>query len=141
VRLAFWLYVASAVLSAASSVASIAGTAASRDDIVHHLAAAGQSTSTKSVSVVIGVAVALSLMSALMWLLLFLVLAPIMRSGASWTRIVLTVITALSFVNVASGYGLGALQVVASTVATVLLWLPPSNGFFAARKTRTRTPD
>jgi hypothetical protein len=44
------------------------------------------------------------------------------------------VLTALSLLNIIAGFGLGALQVVASIVAVVLMWLRPSSEYFNAVK-------
>jgi hypothetical protein len=62
----------------------------------------------------------------------FVLFAIFMRRGANWARIVLTVVTALSLLNLLASFGIGALQVIVAVVATVLIWLKPASAYFAA---------
>jgi hypothetical protein len=139
VNIAFWLYIAAAVLSVISGIVTIITVSSTRQAIIDQL----QNTSglkTNGVTVeqladasIAGVT-ALSIVTLIFWAVTFVLFAIFMRRGANWARIVLTVLTVLSLVNIPWGYFSGALQVIAAIVATVLIWLKPASAYFAAVK-------
>jgi hypothetical protein len=137
---AFWLYVAAAALSLVSLFVSLATFGGTRDAVAKQLADQGVEVSDSAINALLGVTIAISIFFAIIWTAAFLLFAYFMRRGANWARIVLTVLAVLSLVNVVSGFGLGALQVVASVVATILIWLRPANEYFAAVKARKGAP-
>ncbi|OJX80429.1 MAG: hypothetical protein BGO91_08635 [Leifsonia sp. 71-9] len=75
-----------------------------------------------------------AIVTLIFWAIVFVLFAFFARRGANWARIVLTVLTVISLLNVAAGLGAGALQVVLSIIAVVLLWLRPSSDYFNAVK-------
>lgn len=75
-----------------------------------------------------------TIVTLIFWAVVFVLFAFFARRGAGWARIVLTILTALSLLNILTSFGVGALQVVLSIVGVVLLWLRPSSDYFAAVK-------
>jgi hypothetical protein len=138
---AFWLYIAAAALSLVSLVVALATSGAARDTVARELTNEGVEISDSAINAVLGVTIGVSIFFAVVWVVVFVLFAFFMKRGANWARIVLTVLTVLSLVNILSGFGLGALQVVASVIATILIWLKPASEYFAAVKARkTVTP-
>jgi hypothetical protein len=133
---AFWLYIAAAVLSLVSLVVSLATFGGMRDVVARQLANEGVKVSDSAINALLGVTIGISILFAVIWIAAFVLFAIFMKRGANWARIVLTVITALSLVNILSGFGLGALQVVVSVIATILIWLRPASEYFTAVKAR-----
>jgi hypothetical protein len=121
VTASFWLWVLTGVLLAVVSI--IAGT---RPVDAASLAAAEQSmASIVPISTAIGGVIAG---------LLHILFAFFMLRGKNWARIVLTVIGALALIglimNTLGGDILSAVNLVATIVAGVLMYLPASNHYF-----------
>ena len=138
VNTAFWLYIASALLSVISGIITISLVGGDHAAIVRQLQNSnadlhGQNIDTLA-NAAVGVAIGVSIVTLIFWAVTFVLFAFLMRRGANWARIVLTVLTALSLVNIPNGFGTAALQVVLSIVAVILIWLRPSNAWFAAIK-------
>lgn len=135
VNIAFWLYVVGAVLSVVSGIITIATIGSTRDAALEQIRnspqANGQSIQSLA-DAAIAFAVGFTVVTLIFWAVVFVLFAFFMRRGANWARIVLTVLTALSLLNVLAGYGVGFLQFAATVVALVLIWLRPSNEYFAA---------
>lgn len=136
VVIGFWLYIAAAVLSVISLIIALAASGGARDAVVAQLTEQGVEVSDSAINALIGASIGVSIFFAVVWTAAFVLFAFFMKRGANWARIVLTVITVLSLVNVFSGFGLGAVQVVASVIATVLIWLRPASEYFNAVKAR-----
>jgi hypothetical protein len=137
VNIAFWLYVASAVLSVISGILTIILISTQRDQQLRVLQQQGNlqgANPNTLVDAIQATVITLSIVTLIFWAVTFVLFAFFARRGAGWARIVLTVLTALSLLNLLAGYGVGALQVIASIVAIVLLWLRPSSEYFAAVK-------
>jgi len=132
VNIAFWLYIASAVLSVISGIVTAIIVSGQRDQFLESLRNSGVSDSGSAVDAVIGFAIAWAVITLIFWALVFVLFAVFMRRGANWARIVLTVLTVVSLLNLLASFGIGALQVIASVVATVLIWLKPASAYFAA---------
>jgi hypothetical protein len=142
VNVAFWLFVASALLSVIGGIitlATIGGTRQSLLDSIETQGSVDQSQAQQVVDAAIGLGITWAIVTLIFWAVVFVLFAFFMRRGANWARIVLTVLTALSLLNIIAGFGLGALQVVASIVAVVLMWLRPSTEYFNAVKA-TKAP-
>ncbi|WP_431278735.1 hypothetical protein [Leifsonia poae] len=139
VNTAFWLYIAAAALSVISGIVTIISVSSTRASIIEQLKNTdgvktnGLSFEQLADASIAGVTV-LSIITLIFWAVVFVLFAFFMRRGANWARIVLTVITVLSLVNIPWGFFAGALQVIAAIVATVLIWLKPSSAYFAAVK-------
>ena len=107
-------------------------------DIVRKLQSSGADLHGQNIDTVanaaLGVAIGFSVLTLIFWAVTFVLFAFLMRRGANWARIVLTVLTALSLFNVLNGFGTGTLQVILSIVALILIWLRPSSAWFAAIK-------
>lgn len=140
VNIGFWLYIVAAALSVVGLIISAVTVGARRTTLQHQVASAGHTQLTSSdINTLITIGVVVGVVFAVIWVALFVLFAVFMRRGAGWARIVLTIVTALSLVNILGSYGAGALQVAAAIVATVLIWLRPSSEYFAAvRASRTR---
>jgi hypothetical protein len=138
VTIGFWLYIAAAVLSVISGIVTVVVVVNSRQAALDALTNGSTTlkgiTAQQAADASIAVGTILSIITLLFWAITFTVFALLMRRGAGWARIVLTVLTVLSLVNIPWGYGAGGLQVVAAIVATVLIWLRPASEYFAAVK-------
>ena len=143
INAAFWLYIASAVLSVIGGIVTVVGAGSNRAAALRQLANSnvdlhGQSAQ-QVVEAVIAFAIGWSIVTLIFWAIVFVLFAFFLRRGANWARIVLTVLTALSLLNVIPGFPFGLLQVLAAIVAVVLIWLSPSTAWFAAIKA-SKTP-
>ncbi len=139
VNTAFWLFIAAAVLSVISGIVTIASVGSTRQQIIDQLQkTSGLKTNGLSIEQLADASIAgvtaLSIVTLIFWALVFVLFAYFMRRGANWARIVLTVLTVLSLINIPWGFFAGALQVIAAIVATILMWLKPSSAYFAAVK-------
>ncbi|MFE4468189.1 hypothetical protein ACFRFH_05155 [Leifsonia sp. NPDC056824] len=136
VNTAFWLYIASAVLSVIGGIVTITSASSNRAAFIRTLQTQnlhGQNIDTLATAA-IGVAIGLSVVTLIFWAIVFVLFAFFMRRGANWARIVLTVLTVLSLANILPGFPFGLIQVIASIVAVILIWLRPSSAWFAAIK-------
>ncbi|MCZ2402219.1 hypothetical protein IV498_03245 [Paenarthrobacter sp. Z7-10] len=136
VVVAFWLYIAAAALSVVSLIIGLGAIGGSKPALRQQLSNQGQQVSEDTLNAFIAAGIAVSIIFAVVWVVLFVLFAFFMKKGANWARIVLTIITVLSLLNIASGYGVGAVQVIAAVIATVLIWLRPAGSYFSAVKAR-----
>ncbi|SEB15054.1 hypothetical protein [Leifsonia sp. 21MFCrub1.1] len=138
VNIAFWLYIVGAVLSVVSGIITIAVVSGSRADQVRIIEQQGGDlkglTAQQVADASVTFLVTWSIVTLIFWAIVFVLFAYFMRRGANWARIVLTVLTVLSLLNLLTGFGTGLLQVLATIVAVVLMWLRPSSAYFAAVK-------
>ncbi len=138
VNIAFWLYIAAAVLSVVSGIITVVRVLGSRQAAIDALT--NGNTTLKGITVQqaadasVAFGTVLAIITLLFWAITFVVFALQMRRGRGWARIVLTVLTVISLLNLPWGYGAGALQVIAAIVATILIWLRPASEYFAAVK-------
>ncbi|MEN0084639.1 MAG: hypothetical protein AAGC66_07715, partial [Leifsonia sp.] len=135
VNIAFWLYVVGAVLSVVSGIITIATIGGTRDAALEQIRNSPNANGQNAQALVDGIITAATIwaiVTLIFWAVVFVLFAYFMRRGANWARIVLTVLTALSLLNVLAGYGVGFLQFAATVVALVLIWLRPSSEYFAA---------
>jgi len=135
VNIAFWLYVVGAVLSVVSGIITIATIGSTRDAALEQIRNSPNANGQNAQALVDGIIAAATIwaiVTLIFWAVVFVLFAYFMRRGANWARIVLTVLTALSLLNVLAGYGVGFLQFAATVVALVLIWLRPSSEYFAA---------
>lgn len=136
VRIAFWLYLVAALLSVVGLILAVATQAHSRAQVESSLAAHGQHISAGTVDAIVGLAVVVAIVFGLIFAAAYVIFALFLRRGANWARIVLTIVTVLSFLSLGSAYGIGAGRVLVSVVATVLLFLGPAGAFFREVKAR-----
>lgn len=136
VTLAFWLYIAAAALSIVSLIISLTTLGPARESAQRQLEASGQSISGGTLDAIIAGTVVIGVVFAIIWVAVYVLFAFFMKRGANWARIVLTIIAALSLLNILSSYGVGALQALTAIVATVLIWLRPASEYFRAVKER-----
>lgn len=137
VNIAFWLFVAAAVLSVVSGIISIATINSQRPailDMAKNPHPGGNVDPNTFADAVIAGATVWAVVTLIFWAIAFVLVAFLMRRGANWARIVLTVLTVLSLLNIIQGFGAGFLQFAAAVVAVVLIWLRPSSEWFAAVK-------
>lgn len=129
VNIAFWLIVAAGVLSLIAIPFNIA---AARQLSQGQLTTSnGQSISPETFnSMLTGVAVVTAIIIAALYALV----AVFVRRGANWARILGTVFAAISLLSLIGSTLPTVLQVLLGVAAIVLLYLRPSNEFFAARK-------
>jgi hypothetical protein len=124
------------VLSVIGGIVTIASASSNRAAIIRQLQTQnlhGQNIDTLATAA-IGVAIGLSIITLIFWAIVFVLFAFFMRRGANWARIVLTILTVVSLLNILPGFPFGLIQVIASIVAVILIWLRPSSAWFAAIK-------
>jgi hypothetical protein len=134
VILGYRLYLAAAGLSVVSFVVSLATRSILRAEIVQELSKEHKHVSDAALTSTLNLVTIINLVFAAIWVVAFVLLARYLRRGAGWARVVLVIVTLLSFVNFASGYGAGAAQIAVALVASVLVLLPRSTSYFAAVK-------
>ncbi len=137
VNIAFWLFIAGAVFSVISGIITIATIGTQRADFIAAIRNSNNSGSTNPETLadaVIAGATTWAVVTLIFWAVVFVLFAFFMRRGANWARIVLTVLTALSLLNIINGFGTGFLQVAVTVVGVILIWLRPSSEYFAAVK-------
>ena len=137
VNIAFWLFVAGAVLSVISGIITVATIGSQRAQFLDAVQKSDQNSSLDPQSVadaVIAGATVWAIVTLIFWAVAFVLFAFFMRRGANWARIVLTVLTVLSLLNIINGFGTGFLQFALAVVGVVLIWLRPSSEYFAAVK-------
>lgn len=137
INIAFWLFIAGAVLSVISGIITIATIGSQRAQFLDAVQKSDQSSSVNAQSVadaVIAGATVWAIVTLIFWAVTFVLFAFFMRRGANWARIVLTVLTVLSLLNIINGFGTGFLQFALAVVGVVLIWLRPSSEYFAAVK-------
>ena len=117
------------------ALVTIATIGSTRDTALEQIRNSPQANGQNAQALVDGIIAAATvwaIITLIFWAVVFVLFAYFMRRGANWARIVLTVLTALSLLNVLAGYGVGFLQFAATVAALVLIWLRPSNEYFAA---------
>ncbi|GAA1441955.1 hypothetical protein [Leifsonia poae] len=138
VNIAFWLYIGAAVLSVISGIITVVILGSSRQSTIDSLQNSNVKTNGMTIDQLadasIAVGTTLAIITLIFWAIVFVLFAWFMRRGANWSRIILTILTVLSLINVPWGFGAGALQVVLAIVATILIWLKPASAYFAAVK-------
>jgi hypothetical protein len=137
VNAAFWLYVASAVVSVITVILSAVLVDVTRAAVKAQVAQQGRHISAAQVDTLVNVAIVTSVVVGLLFAAVFVLFAVFMRRGANWARIVLLVLTVLSVTSALGSFGLGALRLVLAIIATILVFLPSASGYFrAARQSR-----
>lgn len=138
VTIAFWLYIAGAVLSVISGIITIITVSGSRAQFLSAIeqqnANLRGATPQQAADAALVVAIVFTIVTLLFWAITLVLFAFFMRRGANWARIILTILTVLSLLNIIDGYGAGFLEFALAVVAVVLIWLRPSNEYFAAVK-------
>jgi hypothetical protein len=138
VNAAFWLYVAGAVMGLASVVVgAVVGIQRIRSGLLpSRVLPPGTDVSPTVINTALTVGVALGIAVGVLSVTAYLVFAFIMRRGANWARIVLTVLSAVALVSGLVGLlSLNVLNLLVSVlvvIAAVLLYVPASNAYFAA---------
>jgi hypothetical protein len=134
VTIAFWLYIAAAVLSLIALIVSLTTVDALKSTMRQQLEKQGSDVSNGTIDAAVSAGVTVSVVLGILYLAAFVVFAYFMRRGANWARIVLLIITALSLLGVAGGDGLGIARVVLGVIATVLIFMKPASDYFRATK-------
>ncbi|MFP3467037.1 hypothetical protein [Leifsonia sp. SIMBA_070] len=137
VNIAFWLFVAGAVLSVISGIITIVSIQGQRAQFLDAVRNSKQSGSVDAQSVadaVIAGATVWAIVTLIFWAVTLVLFAFFMRRGANWARIVLTVLAVLSLLNIINGFGTGFLEFALAVVGVVLIWLRSSTEYFAAVK-------
>ena len=140
VDIAFWLYIAAAVLSVVGILLSVASLGAVREEALRQLEEQGQGEAIppEAIEGAIWVGFGIGVVFALLFTAAYVVFAILMRKGHGWARIVLAVFAGLAIFGVIGGFGIGALQFLCLAAATVLVFLPASNAFFSAAAAQRR---
>lgn len=158
VEAAFWLYILTAVLGAVGIIISVTTYPALRlqvnDQARRQLEAQGQSGALPdgAITAIFDATFAIGIVFGAVFLAAYVVFAFFFRGGANWARIVLTVCAALAIFGtlftlaslaipsgarapqVPGGYATSVGQFLCLVVATVLIYLRPSNDYFRAVK-------
>lgn len=146
---AFLIYLISAAISLLSIILVMTS-----DVWDQAIAASGANTSGLNVDALITTAKTITIVIGVILLALYLFFAFKMRAGRNWARIVLTVLSALSILSSFSASAsvtvnnqtfssstsqiLGYVGAVLAAVAIVLMYMGPSNQFFASMKGRNQ---
>ncbi|MGJ4845368.1 hypothetical protein [Leifsonia sp. Le1] len=142
ITIAFWLYIAAAVLSVISGIVTAISVSANRDTILQQITDSLAKSQTNGAKLdpntltdaAITFGIVWAVVTLIFWALVFVLFAVFMRRGRNWARIVLTVLTVISLLNLGGLYFIGGVQVIAAIVATILIWLKPASQYFAAVK-------
>lgn len=137
----FWLLIAAAVMSVVAAVFGLmnAGSDKARADVERLLTEqnAGEVTA-EMLDVIIGISVATIIVTAVISVIAYVVLAIFLKKGMGWARIVAAVLAVLSLGNLVGMTMPGAiaaiLQVLLGLVAVVLCFTGPGAAYFRARK-------
>lgn len=137
VEIAFWLYLAAAVLSLLALVVSFASIDAVREQTLRQLEEQGQGDMLppEAVEGAIWTGLVIGVVFALLFAAAYVVFAMLLRRGYGWARWVLAAFTVLAVFGVLGG-GLGVLQFLTLAAATVLVFLPASNAWFRSAAER-----
>lgn len=139
VNAAFWLYIAGAAMGLVSVVvgAVVGINRIQSGQFTGQVVPPGTDVSPSVINTALAVGVALGIAVGLLSIVAYVVFAVLMRRGANWARIVLTVLSSVALVSGLVGlFGLNLLNLLVSVLvvgAAVLLYLPASNAYFVAR--------
>jgi hypothetical protein len=140
VNAAFWLYVAGAGMGLVSVlVEAVVGLQqVESGQLAGQVSSLGTDVSPSVITTALAVAVALGVAIGLISVVAYVVFAWLMRRGANWARIVLTVLSSIALVSGVVGLLpppnlLNLLVSVLVVGAAVLLYVPASNAYFQAR--------
>jgi hypothetical protein len=139
VNASFWLYIAGAAMGLVSVVVgAIVGIRRIQSgQIAGQVIPPGTDVSPSVLNTALAVGVALAVAVGLISVVAYIVFAVLMRRGANWARIVLTVLSSIALVSGLVGLlGLNLLNLLVSVlvvIAAVLLYVPASNAYFQAR--------
>ncbi|AZI57986.1 hypothetical protein EH165_07370 [Nakamurella antarctica] len=152
-KAAFFIYLLTAILSLVSAILLVNSTIWARalaEGVLEAQSEADLAGTGLTVGAVINAARLVGVIAGVIFLALYLFFAFKMRAGRNWARIVLTVLSALSIVSQASGFGsvevngtaysdsaeqiVGWLSAGCAVAAIVLMFTTVSNQFFAASK-------
>jgi hypothetical protein len=147
VSTAFWLYVAGAAVGVVSVlVGAIVGIGLIQSgQLPGALPPGSPEVSPGLLNAALAVGVTIGIVVGLLSVVAYVLFAVPMRRGANWARIVLTVLSSIAFVSGLAGLigpGPNLLNLLVSVivvVAAVLMYVPASNAYFAAR-TAARVP-
>jgi hypothetical protein len=138
VNASFWLYIAAAAVGLVSVVVgAVVGIQRIQSGLAGRVIPPGTDVSPSVLNTALTVGVALAGAVGLISVVAYIVFALLMRRGANWARIVLTVLSSIALVSGIVGLlGLNLLNLLVSVLvvgAAVLLYLPASNAYFAQR--------
>ncbi|WP_236792590.1 hypothetical protein [Amycolatopsis sp. GM8] len=138
ITVAFYCYLLSTVVGIVSALLSLGN----KDQIADALRRSNTSNLTESqIQDAASVALVVAVVIAALIALIYLWLAFKLRAGRNWARIVLTVITALQVISLATGRTndvVGYIALVIAVIGLVFAWLGASNEYIQAVK-RSRT--
>jgi hypothetical protein len=139
VNAAFWLYLAGALVGVVSTaVAAVLAFHRLQQGVLPGALGQGASASPEVAIATLAVALTLGIVVVgLISVAAYVVFAVLMRRGANWARIVLTVLSGIALVSGIVGLlSLNLLNLVVTVlvvIAAVLLYAPASNAYFAPR--------
>jgi|SRR4051794_5907513 hypothetical protein len=131
VEIAFWLYLAAAVLDVISAIISLTGMGGAIDAAKEQASSQGQELPEGALDAAIGAGIAIGVAFSVVLIAATVVFAILMRRGFGWARWVLLVLAVLSLLGVFGGV-LGILHTLCMVAATVLVFLRPSTEYFRA---------
>ena len=139
VNAAFWLYLAGAALGVASAtVAAVIGIGRIDAEALPGGLPPPTDVSPGLVGAVQAVNVAFDIVLGVASVVGYVVFAVLMRRGAGWARIVLTVLSTIALVSGLVGlFALNLLNLLVSALvvaAAVLIWQPSANAWFATTR-------
>jgi hypothetical protein len=132
VQAAFWVWVATVVLTLVGGIVTLTNSSAALATLKANNTAGLSDAQLQSLATT---TLAVAAVVSVIFAGLYLLFAFKARAGRNWARIVLTVLAVLRLLSLAFGPDLfTVITVVGAVVATVLLFLPASNQYFTAKK-------
>ncbi|WP_374009797.1 hypothetical protein [Leifsonia sp. LS-T14] len=128
VTVAFWLYLAAALLASVGAVMAAMSVRPAMSHL-HQSDALPAGAATTAFWLGVGFATLIETIFAAA----YVVFAVFMCRGANWARIALLVVTAISLIGVVGGHGVGAAIVIVGVIATILTFVNPSSEYYRSK--------
>ncbi|WP_157887630.1 hypothetical protein [Frondihabitans sp. PAMC 28766] len=132
ITVAFWLFLLAALVQLVVLVVSLSTAGGSITAGREQVAKVADGVGTSQAQLFVGPAIVVGIVIGGLVMIAFIVFDMLMRRGKPWARVVLTVVTVFSLSTAGSLHGLGIIGLLAAVAATVLIFLKPSNAFFAS---------
>ncbi|WP_026819581.1 hypothetical protein [Arthrobacter castelli] len=135
VEISFWLIIAAAVLTAVTTIVTLAalGSPAMMEQFEMIMGQQG-GQAPMDAQALIGAAAVFIVIIGIIGIGLYLLLGFMVRKGKNWARITATVLAALSLLTMIGASFLWIITVLLGVAAVVLLFLPKSSNYFNAIK-------
>jgi len=133
IRIAFWLFLLGAVAEITLCGLSLASAPAVIAAARSHAASITRGVGTKEAVQFVEPSILAGIFFGGLIGVALAVLSSLMLRGLRWARTALLVLTVISFSEITGSYGLGAVAFIASVIAMILAFRPPSKAFLRSR--------